>query len=571
MHISVHIKWSLKLFSLILIYAVLATTMALTLNSKGIVWAGDDASFHIGRLVTLNYSFQHGNLLPSISNSNFQQIGYGINLFYPWVTLAPLALLFSLFNDPVTAFYTGIGIYFFISFCISHFVMTRFSNSFWSGIIFSLFYNLSTYLLIEVLPRSDIAEFIATIFLPLCFLGFYEVFFRDYHKWYILAIGMSGLLLSHILSTIIVSFFFILILVLYIIKSNRYWSRTKALIKAIFTTICASAIFLIPFLNEISFQPYDQPSPYTLKGKVLEKMLQASLLNNSAQSIDGNTYNVGVVLLIALTLGLIFFYKFSSLYKKIYVLAFLAFFMTTDVFPWQFFQGTPLKVIQFPFRFLMIATLLAAVIATKLTLMAIDELNLVKFKLPIVILLAAGLCGLWILSANNAQRQPFISNEKHVITSKQIKHKKFYEDYYEQYSPAAAGKFINSTIWHVGKIDHKQVTFHPKTQGESIVFKLAGISKNTVIELPIIRYKNTELTINNKKAKISTSKNGTVKTKITKKISLLKLRTTYKTTNLTIFSAALSLITWVALLFGHLKRNKYNWTDMEEFLKNFEY
>lgn len=568
MRISIRTKESLKILGLILLYGTLSIIMAITLNSKGIIWGGDDASFHVGRLVTLNYSFQHGNFIPNISNSNFRQIGYGINLFYPWITLAPIALLFSLFNDPITAFYTGIGIYFFISFFISHWVMMKFSKSFNKGIIFSLFYNLSTYLLIEVLPRSDIAEFIATIVLPICFLGLYEVFFRDFHKWYILAIGMSGLILTHILSTVITAFFFIVILVLYLIKSHDYWNRFKALLKAIIATICASAIFLIPFLNEISFQSYNQPSPYILKGKVLEKMIQASLLNSSAQSIDGNTYNLGVVLLIALTLGLLFFYKLSPLYKKIYVLAFLAFFMTTNVFPWQYFQGTPIKVIQFPFRFLMIATLLASIIATQLSSMAMESMHLRKFKLPIIILLATGLCGLWVLSAKDAQNHPFITNKNNILTSKKIKNKNFYEDYYEQYSPAAAGKFINSTIWHVGKVGHQQVVFKPKTNGESIVFKLGTVPKNSIIELPIIRYKNTELTIDGKKTKISTSKNGTVKTVVTKEIKHPMLRTTYQTTTLAIFSAALSLASWIYLLFGHIKKNKYNWNDIEKSLKN---
>ncbi|WP_125568122.1 hypothetical protein [Companilactobacillus insicii] len=571
MHITDKTKNVLKFLGLVLLYATLSIIMTITLNSKGIVWGGDDAPFHIGRLVTLNYSFQHGNFIPSVSYSNFRHIGYGINLFYPWITIAPIAFLFSIFSNPVTAFYTGIGIYFFISFFISHIVMVKFSKSFWNAVIFSLFYNLSNYLLIEVLPRTDIAEFIATIILPICFLGFYEVFFRDFNKWYILAIGMSGLLLTHLLSAVIVSVFFVIILLLYIIKINDYWQRIKSLIKAMIATICASAIFLIPFLNEITFQPYEQPSPYTLKGKVLEKMITSSFLNSSVQSADGNTYNIGVFLIVALILGLIFFYKFPTLYKRIYVLAFLSFFMTTNVFPWQLLQNTPIRVIQFPFRFLMIATLLTSIIAAKLLLMAIDTLNLYKLQLPIAVILAVILCGFWISSAHNSQQQPFLSKKSQIITSRKIKHKSFYEDYYEQYSPAAAGKFIKSTIWQTGKINGNEITFHPKTKGESIDFKLGEMQKNTILELPIIRYKNTHLTLNGKSVKISTSKNGTVKTKVPRKMKLLNYKMTYKTTNLTIFSAALSLVSWIFLLFGHVTKKDYDWNNKEILLKNIEY
>ncbi|APX72144.1 hypothetical protein M5C72_03110 [Companilactobacillus allii] len=542
-------KKPLTLFLTILLYAILALIMTLTLNSKGIIWGSDDATFHIGRLVSVSHSFQDGNLIPTISTSNFRLIGYAINLFYPYVTIAPIALLFILFNNPITAFYTGMGIYLFISFLISHFVMKKFSQSTLNSVIFSLFYNLSTYMLIEILPRADIAEFIAMMILPICFLGFYNVFFGDFRKWSFLAIGMSALLLTHLLSTVICAFFFIFILILYIIKSNHFISRLKSLLKAIVATVCASAVFLFPFISEITYQPYSQPSPYILKGKVLIKMIQSSFLNSSVQSYDGNTYNIGVFLMAALILGLIFYFKLPTLYQRIYTLAFLSFFMATDIFPWYIFQNTPIKVIQFPFRFLMIATLLTSIIAAKLVEMFITEFNLQKYQVVITTLLAILLCGFWISSAQIAQSKPFINSKYNILTEKQIKSHKFYEDYYEQYSPASAGKHIADTTWNIGKINNHPVVFHPKSKKESIVIKTGEIQKNSVVALPIIRYKNTKLSLNGKNTHFKTSNNGTVQVKMKHKIKHPVFKITYEKDNLIYFSAALSLVTWLYLLY----------------------
>ena len=549
MNISNNKKQWIKSLTVVLLYILLAVIMTITLNTKGIIWGGDDAPFHIGRLVSIKHSFQYGNFIPNISTSNFRLIGYGINIFYPWVTIAPIAILLMIFNNPITAFYTGIGIYFFISFLISHWVMMKFSKSFLNSIIFSLFYNLSTYMLIDILPRTDVAEFIAMIILPICFLGFYNVFFGDFRSWNILAIGMSALLLTHLLSTVICAFFFIFILILYAIKSNHYWQRCKSLIKAVIATIGASAIFLLPFLNEITFQPYAQPSPYILKGKVLLKILRASLINSSIQSYDGNTYNLGIFLITSLVLGLIFFYKLSPLYQRIYTLAFLSFFMATDVFPWSLFQNTPIRVIQFPFRFLMIATLLTAVIASKLLIMVIEEFNLQKLQIVIVSLLAIILCSFWVSSANIAKNQEYINNQYRTLTERQVKTDNFYEDYYEQYSPKAAGKNIKSTAWNIGQINNDPVVFHPQTKGDSIVIHIGEQPKNSKIELPIIRYKNTRVSLNNKKIEFTTSKNGTVQVNTKHKMKHLTFKVTYHKDNLILFSAALSIVFWVYLLY----------------------
>lgn len=546
----------LKLLGITILYAILSLIMTVILNSKGIIWGSDDSTFHIGRLVSISHSFQNGNLIPNISTSNFRLIGYAINLFYPFVTIVPIALLFMIINNPITAFYTGIGIYLFISFFISQYAMYKFSKSTINSVIFSLFYNLSTYMLIEILPRADIAEFIAMIVLPICFLGFYNVFFGDFRKWNLLAIGMSALLLTHVLSTVICAFFFIFVIILYIIKSDHFMLRLQSLLKAILATICASAIFLFPFLNEITYQSYAQPSPYILKGKVLLKMLQASLINSSVQSYDGNTYNIGIFLLVALVMGLVFYFKLPILYKRIYTLAFLSFFMATDIFPWYIFQNTPIKVIQFPFRFLMIATLLTSVIAAKLVLMFISEFNLQKFQIVITLFLSVILCGFWISSAQITQSKPFINNKYNILTEKQIKSHKFYEDYYEQYSPASAGKHIADTTWNIGKIDNSSVVFHPKSKGDSIVIKTGEIQKYSVVALPIIRYKNTQLSLNGKNVHFKTSNNGTVQIKMKHKIKHPTFKITYKKDTLIFFSAALSLISWIGLLYQLKFNNK---------------
>lgn len=534
-------------YFLMLIYLILSIAMTAVINTKGIIWGGDDMVYHVGRLISLKSSFQNGVIIPNISSSNFGLIGYGINLFYPWITLVPMVLISMLVRDPITAYYVGLAFFIFASFGISHYSMKRFSGSEKQAVIFSLIYSLANFRLIDVFSRADLAEYIATVFLPLAFLGFYETFFHDYHKWPILAAGMSLLLLSHVLTTVIVTFFFIVSLIFCWFMSQDYLARIKAGLAAIVTAVLASAIFLFPFLAEISYQSYQQPSPYVLKGKPFVKMFSASLINDANRSLDGNIYNIGIVLLIALVLGIFFFKSFTKRYKAIYLLSVLSLWMVTDLFPWKIFQPTPLNVIQFPFRFLLIATLLLSVVATRIFTKVFASGTPKQSKFAIGIL-GIVMLGLWTNSVNGALHKNYLTSPNQTIKQSSIKSKQIYEGYYEQYSPASAQPHIKDIEAHVGYVDGQKITFAPSSKGKDIQVTIPNLQKNVRVDLPMIKYRYSTVMINHKPVKIQRSHRGTVSFKTTKNYSKAVIAVGYRISPLVWSSLIISLLTWIWLL-----------------------
>jgi hypothetical protein len=91
--------------------------------------------------------------------------------------MMPFGIVYLLTNNWISAYYLGLLFFIFVSFGIGHYSMKRFTDSTKSALIFSVIYSFSIYRLIDISTRGAVAEYIATIFLPLCFLGFYELFF----------------------------------------------------------------------------------------------------------------------------------------------------------------------------------------------------------------------------------------------------------------------------------------------------------------------------------------------------------------------------------------------------------
>ena len=75
------------------------------------------------------------------------------------------------------------------------------------GLCGSILYTLNPYRLSDVYIRSSVGEYTAIIFLPLILYGLWKIYTEDEnspsykHNWIIPAIGFSGIIETHIIST----------------------------------------------------------------------------------------------------------------------------------------------------------------------------------------------------------------------------------------------------------------------------------------------------------------------------------------------------------------------------------
>lgn len=529
-----------------LLYVALTIFMFLTIK-RSFIWNGDDIYYQFQRMQNIIYSIRDAHTIPTISVNNFGLIGYGINIFYPWITLIPFALISFFITNPITIYYVGIAAFFFASFCISHYAMKSFSGSTKQAVIFAIVYNFSTYRLIELIARSSIAEYLATIFLPLCLLGFYEVIFRDSSKWKILAVGISFVIFSHVLTTFMLVVLFILLIICNFKRIDKIRQRVIDLVKAVITTVFATSIFTVPFIIEETFQKFDVPSPVILKGTSLIGLITDSFKNTSNRAIEGNIYNIGTVLLITLVIGILFYKQFDKKYRIIYWISIVSFFITSSIFPWGWLQHTPIHVIQFPFRILMFTTLFTSMIAAKVIELLGQNYNK-RIWYAVAGMFIVINCSLWSISFHKSIDQTLLSRNDLIITNKMIDSGTVPDSYLEQYIPKSAQASFGEIVQHSLMINNKKLYVQPQITPQGNGYQLSNIKRGMVVDFPVAYYSGTSARIDGRKIATSRSKRGSLKWTADHNYKNVTVITNYENKPLYLSITIITILTWIFLL-----------------------
>ena len=220
--------------------------------------------------------------------------------------------------------------------------------------------------------RFDVGEFIAMAFLPLVLYGFYATLCGNYHDWPYLAFGLSFVMLTHVLSTFIDVLFMFIIFIGLIWQAKDKKRRIISFIKSVGIFLCSSAIFLIPFMEQEHFQKFNKPTPTILIGMPLDKII-ISMLDNSMTK-DG-TYTVGLIGLIIIILGIIFYKRLSKLNRFSLITSVFLILCTSSVLPVFILNKTFINVIQFMFRILGISTFLLAIVGGQIASILINRNN----------------------------------------------------------------------------------------------------------------------------------------------------------------------------------------------------
>lgn len=358
---------------------------------NGHIMIGDDYHFHQNRIEGLAESLRHGILLPKVSYFFIGGYGYASSLFYPdFYLYFPAILRMAGFSLAASFVIFSIGINF------ATFSLTYVSGRYMGltkvkSYLFSLLYTLSIYRLQDFFNRQAIGELLAMGFFPLVLASVYLLKNGKEKKWLLLTVAMTGIGLAHFISLEIVSIF----IGMYILVNLKHFLKKEvivALLKAAGVTMLLLAFYLVPVFEQMSHVTFQVTSnPLTLisdRSYSLNELVSNSFKNSV---FHASSANIGVVLLFGLAIYTVTLFKRNSPHRELVILALLFMFMTTDLFPWQFFDNTPLNTIQFPWRFLSMVTLLLAF------LIANDSIGLFK-KFPssqvilvMVILLGVGL------------------------------------------------------------------------------------------------------------------------------------------------------------------------------------
>ena len=359
---------NIKRYSLLLfIFVVLSILFILPLFKWHYLPFGDDMDFNIDRVLELKYNFMHFNFYPQLSTHTFRMGAYPLNIFYPWFTLIPFAIFEIIIPNHMWGFIIGFAFYAFIGLVISYSVVKKITCNKIQAFFASVCYIFSEYLSVNAFRRFDLGEFISMILMPVAFYGFYVMLLKpDNTKgWLILGLGMAALILTHLLSTFIISLcLFILFLVFFKKVSNKKIVLLN-FVKAGLICIGCSAVFLFPFIYQSITQQFSSQASAISNSFNMQGFgtLLMSSLNAECQNFQ---YGIGVCGVIILIMGLIYFRKLSNLSKVLYIASCVTFAMSSTAFPWYLLDNSVFSIIQFPFRLLMLTTMFESFVGGEL-------------------------------------------------------------------------------------------------------------------------------------------------------------------------------------------------------------
>lgn len=258
-------------------------------------------------------------------------------------------------------------------------------------------YTLSIYRLYKMYSWNALGEVQAMVFLPLILAGAYEILAGEsseegYHRrWVLLAIGFGGLIQCHLLSCEMGVFF---LAVVCIVQWRRFLRPAAVwnFVKAVLGSFALSAWFAVPCLDYLL--NVDMVIGHVSARTIQEVGLYPANLfvfffnrgfNRDFESLgmqDMEALGIGAVFSVAgLALLLLWFFgalggqkpdlerKTDQLGKTALFGGILAMIMSLSVFPWNRLQqlgsvaATLISSIQYPNRFLMIATIFMTVVA----------------------------------------------------------------------------------------------------------------------------------------------------------------------------------------------------------------
>ena len=210
-----------------------------------------DLQYHLARINGIYEGIRTGQFPVLINPVQLGGYGYATGTMYPQLFLYIPALLkflnISTFLS-VKLLYIGTNL---ATAFLTYYAVRRLCSNSRIALMSAVMFTLNPYRLSDLYSRNALGEILALAFLPLVLWGTYEILWGRKEKWWILVLGMTGVLGSHILSLEFdaMLIFFEIVLWMFSKNKNQVVKRMLTLGKATLSTIVLNLYFIGPFLR----------------------------------------------------------------------------------------------------------------------------------------------------------------------------------------------------------------------------------------------------------------------------------------------------------------------------------
>lgn len=479
-------------YIIITIIGILVSLPLIGLQIRGT----DDGWLHLIRIIGINNAVKNESFPFLIQPFFCNDWGYSMTAFYPSI-VSYIPYFLSLF---VGSFVNGIKIFAAITVILSGITMYQFLMEITEkkklALIGAIVYMILPYRLENIYNRFAIGEFTAFVFIPLVFLGLYNLLNGNGKKHYYIAIGATGLMLSHTISTIYTAVFCII----YILFNLKLFFKKDVLIKCLINIIfilLISAIFWVPMLEFKQSAEYAVFEPDALKtsGKyVANNTIELWQLLKDKNEENGVSFVLGIPFITMLLLGIFVFKKLNQKLKDLYitniVLAVISIIMCTKFFPWIIMPDF-LCTLQYPWRLLGFALFFLTPICAINVYFLINEIKNKKSQdgVYMIVILILFIFTLKELSSYQIGYQNIDSSyEEQIIQNPKIHYFSVNRDYMPLKALKEQRGYLYTRTDETYVLNGEAVIINEEKDGLKMKVSLEKAKKDTNLELPYLFY-----------------------------------------------------------------------------------
>ena len=333
--------------STLFLFALLISQPAFSTDA---ITFGHDFLFHTYRIEGMAESLSGGQFPVRVVGKSFAGYGELSGVFYPDLFFYIPALL-RLAGVPLFVAYNFFCVLINVAtIFLTYWAFNRLLRSTKAAAICSMIYGGFLYRLIDLYVRSALGEAIAMAFLPLALISLWLMLNRSGKYWAAATIGFTGVLQSHILSSLLLIAASIVIALL----SFKQLKRKEILLstaKATGVTALLNVWFYVPFLdfyNGIDFH---------MKAMIRPSNILSTASFELGFFADMQLFIGWSIVLILTALIIRLRAQLPAPWLLIFSFGLLTVTASTKIFPWSMFEALPvigqqLGVLQFPFRFI---------------------------------------------------------------------------------------------------------------------------------------------------------------------------------------------------------------------------
>ncbi len=240
---------------------------------------GDDLCYHLIRIEGIRDGIRDGQFPVMIYPEGLNGYGY-LNCMYPYLFLYIPAFIRLCGVSIAASYKTLIFLFAMLTVFVTYYSVKSIYPSTKAAIMAAVLYTCCPYRYTNVYARGAVGEALAMTFVPLLVAGLYHVLAGKRKKWRLLALGLTGLLQTHVLSAMLGGILCVVVGMLFLYRvfaDKRYIEIGKAALM----TVLLNLWYLVPFMH------------YFRSGKLWTDSLKYSTYSEWSLNLSGLAGNHG--------------------------------------------------------------------------------------------------------------------------------------------------------------------------------------------------------------------------------------------------------------------------------------